>query len=1025
VSLVETLPERDTQAPITPAAPAAPVRAPLLFSLGTKMLLATASLLLLSFGLCGFVTLSLAQRMLRSELEMRITRDTSFLAAASDEWIVRRSVEDKLHLRALAERLLDAPEILAVDVLDGSRHVVAHAGRPRMPRTDFFSLQVPIRVGARAIGSVRAWYSPVLALQEYWSTTGHLVILLFAGTFILFAIVLLAVNEWILSRPLQQFIRAMGEAESSGARIPFDENRRDEWGVLGRRLNQFLRHLGGLREQATVLYEASQAMAVSRDVQSSLVTVFTGLLHRYRLMSCVVFVQKPGAEELVVEVSAGLSAESARQLQLRPGEGLLGIVYASGLLREVTERDSDHIDPFLRSLMDRQQARAVLAVPLRAQGRVTGVAVYSTRQGRFTETEIQALSLFSDHVALALRNGRVLQDLQTSRQTLERESATLLRELQDTNDRLVRKVRELKTVYDLALATAASKNVEDIVRVMIGGIKELVEVQGAAFFLYDAMTQRLEPLSPAFDRTAAEAAAFACRAADSSLLERVVESGQAQIVNFVEAEGVVPAAWAALSVRSILALPLRQNNEVRGVFCVLNKVNGLFGEDDVRVLSLLTSRVTEVLHRLALDEQLRQQVHELGILQKIGERLPSPPVLTDTVAMIGRITRQELPGVDLCLFFVHHSASEALAMMGGDWDPQLTFDQRALTSGVSEKVPRADVFRETKAAFRDVGDTSSYWTGDDLLPAFHLEQLLYVPLVVEEGTIGVLALGSRQAGVFTRPVRALAELIARQVAIVIERSRLYERLRAANEKLEQINSLKNEFISMVSHELRTPLTTIKGFVSIVLNEETGPLNDQQRHFLETSDRAIDRLTLLVSDLLDISRIEAGQIKMQLRPISLRDVISRVVASFTPQFQAQGLTLTADMPEGLPLVLGDPDRLSQVFDNLLSNALKFTSKGGVAISAVDKGDYVMTSIRDSGQGIPQDEQDRIFEKFYQIKKGGGYPGKGTGLGLAIVRSIIDSHRGKIWVDSEPGMGADFRFLLPRARTEGEAPAGRDL
>src|SRR4029077_19402193 len=147
--------------------------------------------------------------------------------------------------------------------------------------------------------------------------------------------------------------------------------------------------------------------------------------------------------------------------------------------------------------------------------------------------------------------------------------------------------------------------------------------------------------------------------------------------------------------------------------------------------------------------------------------------------------------------------------------------------------------------------------------------------IVEQGTIGVMAIGSQRANSLTFEHRRLAGLVGKQVAIVIERSRLYERLKSANEKLEQINHLKNEFISMVSHELRTPLTTIKGFVSIVLNEETGPLNDQQRHFLETSDRAIDRLTLLVSDLLDISRIEAGQIKRQLRPTSLAELCQRL------------------------------------------------------------------------------------------------------------------------------------------------------
>jgi two-component system phosphate regulon sensor histidine kinase PhoR len=212
------------------------------------------------------------------------------------------------------------------------------------------------------------------------------------------------------------------------------------------------------------------------------------------------------------------------------------------------------------------------------------------------------------------------------------------------------------------------------------------------------------------------------------------------------------------------------------------------------------------------------------------------------------------------------------------------------------------------------------------------------------------------------------------------------------------------------------LTTLKGFVSIVLNEETGPLNDQQRRFLETSDRAIDRLTLLVSDLLDISRIEAGQIKMHLRPISLKELCQRLTAGFAPQIKAQAITLTLQIPEGLPLVLADPDRIGQVLDNLLSNAIKFTTRGGVAVTAVDKGDFVLVSVKDTGSGIAPEEHDRIFDKFYQVKVGSGYPSKGTGLGLAIVKSIVESHRGKVWVESASGKGSDFRFILPRARVE---------
>jgi signal transduction histidine kinase len=632
---------------------------------------------------------------------------------------------------------------------------------------------------------------------------------------------------------------------------------------------------------------------------------------------------------------------------------------------------------------------------------------------------MEELSTLSDHLALALSNGRKVSDLEKSHKRLEAQVASTVQELSRTNAHLVSKVRELKTVYDLALATAASTKVDEIIRVMTSGIKELIGVQGAAFFLLQGASDTLEPILPAFDLAPKAAQKLACHANESKWLSQVLRTKQPQILNLLDSGEILPTSWNAIGIRSLLVLPLLQEDAVKGVFCVINKVNGLFNQDDVRLLMLLTGRVTDVISRIGLDEELRRRVNDLSVLQDISAQLPNPPVLTDTVAAIGRVVRHGLDA-DLCFFFLHHAESEALAMMGGDWDPQLSFDTRALTLGISEKVPLAQVFRDHEAAQYERG--AAGWEKDELVRTFNLEQALYLPLSVEQGCLGVLVIGTCAPRTISAEKRRLAGLIAKQVAIVVERSRLYERLKSANEKLEQINRLKNEFISMVSHELRTPLTTIKGFVSIVLNEETGPLNSQQRHFLETSDRAIDRLTLLVSDLLDISRIEAGQIKMQLRPTSAMELCQRLEASFAPQLKAQNLTFTLRVPPKLPRVLVDPHRISQVFDNLLSNAIKFTTKGGITVSATDKGDFVLFSVKDTGSGIPADEHDKIFDKFYQIKVGSGYPSKGTGLGLAIVKSIVESHRGKVWVESDSGKGADFRFILPRARTEkAEEPA----
>lgn len=991
-------------------------------SLGVKMLSVAILLLVLSFAVCSAAFFLLTRRMLEDSLQDSVSKGSRYLSTASQDVLTKITPEGKQRLRGLASSYLDRPEFLSVAILDRNKRVIVQASRAIPASAAPFSLQVPIMNNAhQRVGWVRAWYSPGLAIEEFWRLANDLVVVLFCGILVLFVVVFLAVNEWIMVRPFRRLLSAIDTVESSNALIPVElPNRHDEWGTLASRLNRFLARGIELQDQTHVLNETSRLLGLPWELKGAMEGILTEMLHRYNLSSCLVF-GPVNETELRVRYATGISESLANTLRVQFGEGAGGIAYASATHRMISEfNGAESNDPLLKELVQRQQVRSALFMPMEGDGRTWGVAAYFSRTAHnFPESTQNSLKSFTQQLALAFRNAQWMSELKEANQGLEQQVNATSGELNKTQQRLIQKVRELKTIYDLALATAAFTQVEDTVQVIIRSVKELVDVGSAAFFLYDRSSGRLEPLMPTFDRTPEQAQMLSCRLEESKLLERVIKEGLPQMLNFVEPTDQLPASWNEISIRSILALPLRQGDQVAGLFCVINKTNGLFSDDDVRLLSLLTSRVAEVLNRVALDQQVRQRVQDLSLLQDIALHLPSPPILVDTVNTIARISRGALSGADLCLFFLHHVESEALAVMGGDWDPQLQFDPKALTLGTSEPRPLSEVFRERQMASYGSMTSAAGWEKDELVQVVGLQEVLYLPLVVEQQTIGVMAVGGQRKGGLNPQTRRVAALIAEQVAVIIERSRLYEKLRSANEKLEQINHLKNEFISMVSHELRTPLTTIKGFVSIVLSGETGPLKPQQKYFLETSDRAIDRLTLLVSDLLDISRLEAGQIQMQLRPISIQDLIIRVGGNFEPQLKAQNLTFKMDIPEKLPMVLADPHRLTQVFDNLMTNALKFTSKGGITISAADKGDFVMVSVRDTGIGLPKTEQERIFDKFYQVKTGSAWPAKGTGLGLAIVKSIVESHRGKVWVESESEKGADFRFLIPRART-GDMP-----
>jgi two-component system NtrC family sensor kinase len=231
--------------------------------------------------------------------------------------------------------------------------------------------------------------------------------------------------------------------------------------------------------------------------------------------------------------------------------------------------------------------------------------------------------------------------------------------------------------------------------------------------------------------------------------------------------------------------------------------------------------------------------------------------------------------------------------------------------------------------------------------------------------------------------------------------------------LKQIDRLKTEFIHTVSHDLRSPLTAILGYVDLI--QRVGPMNDHQKDFINRVQQSVQSITLLLNDLMELSRIEAG-LDTQKEIVSLEDVIRSTLEGLDVQIKSKGQVLELKLPEELPRLRGNPIRLRQMLDNLMSNAIKYTPNGGkIELKVEMQAQEVILQIRDTGPGIPPADQPHIFEKFYRgsnVPRGVG----GAGLGLAIVKSIMDSHGGRIWVDSVLGQGSTFTVVLPLARPD---------
>ena len=233
----------------------------------------------------------------------------------------------------------------------------------------------------------------------------------------------------------------------------------------------------------------------------------------------------------------------------------------------------------------------------------------------------------------------------------------------------------------------------------------------------------------------------------------------------------------------------------------------------------------------------------------------------------------------------------------------------------------------------------------------------------------------------------------------------------------EIADMKNEFVSTVSHELRTPLTSIKGYVDLILDGSAGDINETQEEFLGIVKENSDRLVELINEMLDISRIESGRVHLRVEPLEMAESVDGAVDTFRAVLSQTDRTIDVHVPEHLPLVVADRDRVGQVLINLISNALKYSPGGGqVTITATHAGEHVVVSVTDQGLGISREDQKRLFTKFYRVDTAMTREIGGTGLGLSICKTIIELLGGEIGCKSKPGQGSTFWFSLPTAADE---------
>jgi signal transduction histidine kinase len=241
-------------------------------------------------------------------------------------------------------------------------------------------------------------------------------------------------------------------------------------------------------------------------------------------------------------------------------------------------------------------------------------------------------------------------------------------------------------------------------------------------------------------------------------------------------------------------------------------------------------------------------------------------------------------------------------------------------------------------------------------------------------------------------------------------------LAAANTELRRLDEMKSMFVSVAAHELRTPLTSIAGYLELLLDEECGPLNDEQREYLEIAQWSAGRLLNITNNLLDLARIETGRMELILQPTDLPALVEAVAAEFGPQLEGKAQRLILRATSGLPPALCDETRAAQIIGNLLSNASKYSPEGSlitISLSLAETKGFLQVSVQDNGVGISVEDQAKLFYRFFRAQGECFDEIHGAGLGLYITRSLVELHGGRIWFESEPGKGSTFYVTFPVA------------
>jgi GAF domain-containing protein len=666
--------------------------------------------------------------------------------------------------------------------------------------------------------------------------------------------------------------------------------------------------------------------------------------------------------------------------------------------------------------------RTVLSVPLVREGG-SALGTINLRRAEvllFTERQVALLQTFADQAVIAIENVRLFTELQAS----NRELTTALDTQTATSDILrviSRSQTDVQPVFDAILDSAVR-----LLQANTGAVTRIAgdQIELAAFTstddTSDAAVRATYPMSLRSERPIAQAVRDRApvNIADAHTDPRVPEA--------------VRAIARVRGYQSRVAVPLLRHDEAVGAISVTRREPGGFTDDEIALLKTFADQAVIAIENARLLSELQartaeltRSVDELTALGDVGRVLSSTLDLETVLQTI--VTRaNQLTGTAGCTIWEYDEPRAEFRLRASHYADEgdaalLQAPGRATTIPKGQGVTTRVMERRQPVQIHDIAAEGAYESPirRPLVEAGH-RALLGVPLLREDQVIGVLAVTRKSPGAFEPETVQLLTTFATQSALAIQNARLFREIEDKSRQLEVASQHKSEFLANMSHELRTPLNAIIGFSEVLTDRMFGELNEKQEEYLKDIYASGTHLLSLINDILDLSKIEAGRMELELTDFHLPTALDNALTLVRERAGRRSIALQMSVDERLGEVRADERKIRQVVLNLLSNAIKFTPEGGrIEVAAVPKDGSVEVSVSDTGVGIALEDQEAVFEEFRQV----GTADKkveGTGLGLTLCRKFVELHGGKIWVTSQVGVGSTFTFTIPmRVRNESNA------